>query len=68
MATRREHFVEFEGILAQIADGFAALEVAALTITDSVTSDGEEGITGEYEGTFKKVKIKNGIITELELE
>ena len=27
-----------------------------------------EGVTGEFEGALKKVKIENGIITELELE
>ena len=27
-----------------------------------------EGVTGEFEGTFKKVKIENGIIIEIELE
>lgn len=26
------------------------------------------GLTGEYEGTFKKIKVVNGIITEFELE
>lgn len=27
-----------------------------------------EGLTGEYEGTFKKIKVVNGIITDFELE
>ena len=26
------------------------------------------GLTGEYEGTFKKIKFVNGIVTEFELE
>ncbi len=29
---------------------------------------GVAGITGEFEGTFKKIKIENGIITEFEVE
>ena len=33
-----------------------------------VSADGNEGITGEYEGTFKKIVITKGIITEFELE
>ncbi len=53
-------------VLAQ--DGFDAVKVADLEITGSCTSGGDAGITGEYEGTFKKVKIENGIITEFEIE
>lgn len=26
------------------------------------------GLTGEFEGTFKKIKIENGIVTEFEIE
>lgn len=33
-----------------------------------ISVGGVAGITGEYEGAFKKVKIENGIITEFELE
>jgi len=25
-------------------------------------------LTGEYEGTFKKIKVENGIVTEFELQ
>ncbi len=49
-------------------DGFGSLNVAQLAISESVTVGGAPGITGEYEGTFKKIKIENGIITEFELE
>ncbi len=31
-------------------------------------SHGHGGVTGEFEGTFKKIKIENGIVTEFELE
>lgn len=49
-------------------DGFDFVKIADLTVSGSVTSDGETGLTGEYEGTFKKIKVVNGIITEFELE
>ena len=49
-------------------DGFDAVRVVDLTVTGSVTVGATEGVTGEFEGTFKKVKIENGIITEFELE
>ncbi len=49
-------------------DGFGSLKVAQLAISESLTAGGAPGITGEYEGTFKKITIKNGIITEFELE
>lgn len=42
-------------------DGFDSLKVAGVPV-------GGAGLTGEYEGTFKKVKIVNGLITEFELE
>lgn len=42
-------------------DGFDSLKVAGVPI-------GVAGLTGEYEGTFKKIKIENGIITEFEVE
>ncbi len=48
--------------------GFASLSIADLTITSSVISNGQSGLTGEFEGTFKKIKIENGIITEFEVE
>jgi hypothetical protein len=40
-------------------DGFDSLKVAGVSVG---------GLTGEYEGTFKKVKIENGLITEFEVE
>ena len=49
-------------------DGFTSIDVVDLIVSGSITSGGFEGVTGEFEGTFKKVKIKNGIITEFELE
>ncbi len=27
-----------------------------------------QGLTGEYEGTFKKIKVENGLVIEFELE
>lgn len=39
-----------------------------INFTGDVSADGDEGITGEYEGTFKKITISKGIITEFELE
>ncbi len=38
-----------------------------INFTGSISATGDAGITGEYEGTFKKIIIKNGIITEFEL-
>jgi len=49
-------------------DGFDALKVVDLAILGSLTSGVAPGITGEYEGTFKKIKIVNGVITDFELE
>ncbi len=40
-------------------DGFDSLKVGGVPVA---------GLTGEYEGTFKKIKIENGLITEFELE
>lgn len=42
-------------------DGFDSLKVAGTPV-------GGGGLTGEYEGTFKKIKIENGLITEIEVE
>ena len=39
-----------------------------INFTGTVSANGDEGITGEYEGTFKKITIVKGIITEFELE
>ena len=49
-------------------DGFTAIDVVDLAVSGSITVGSTEGLTGEFEGTFKKVKIKNGVITEFELE
>jgi hypothetical protein len=43
-------------------DGFDSLNVGEISIAGVV------GLTGEYEGIFKKVKIENGIIIEFEVE
>ena len=65
MATRREHFAKFSSIVEQIDNGFNVLKVAD---GGSITVGDDSGITGTFEGTFKKIKIKNGVITEFELE
>ncbi len=39
-----------------------------INFTGSIAVGGDDGITGEFEGTFKKIAIKKGIITEFELE
>lgn len=49
-------------------DGFDSLKVADLAIGNSVTAGGNAGISGEFEGAFKKITIVNGIITDFELE
>lgn len=41
-------------------DGFDSLKVGGVAIGT--------GISGEFEGIFKKIKIENGIITEFEVE
>lgn len=38
-----------------------------INFTGTVSADGFAGMTGEFEGTFKKIKIQDGIITEFEL-
>ena len=48
-------------------DGFDTLKVADLVVTGSVTVSDDAGITGTFEGTFKKIRIKDGIIIEFEL-
>ena len=58
MSTNREHFA---------VSAAEALELIALRKLIEATVL-PEGLTGEFEGTFKKIKIENGIITELELE
>ncbi|KKL55409.1 hypothetical protein LCGC14_2255700 [marine sediment metagenome] len=44
-----------------IQDGFESLKVGGVALVTG-------GLTGEFEGTFKKIKIENGIITEIEVE
>ncbi len=39
-----------------------------INFTGTISADGDEGITGTYEGTVKKIKVVKGIITEFELE
>ncbi len=51
--------------MALIEDGFDALEVAALTITDSIVSDGDEGITGNFTNPTR-ITVKNGIVTRVD--
>ena len=38
-----------------------------IDFTGDIKVGGVEGLTGEYEGTFKKIKVVNGIVTEFEL-
>ena len=58
MGTNREHFGQTEANVAELAELRALVE--------AVVPPG--GITGEFEGRLKKIKIVNGIITEFELE
>jgi hypothetical protein len=44
-----------------VQDGFDSLKVGGTPV-------GGGGLTGEFEGTFKKIKIENGLITEFEVE
>jgi hypothetical protein len=44
-----------------VQDGFDSLKVGGAPV-------GGGGLTGEYEGRLKKIKIVNGVITEIELE
>lgn len=39
-----------------------------INFTGTISVGVVAGMTGEYEGTFKKIKIINGIVTEFELE
>lgn len=55
--SRRDHFARC-----------VAMEQELVVLRELVAAVVPEGITGEFEGTFKKVKIENGIIVELELE
>jgi hypothetical protein len=65
MSTRREHFTKFAAVVEQIENGFDALKVRD---GGSITVGDDSGITGTFEGTFKKIRIKNGVIIEFELE
>lgn len=65
MSTRREHFTKFDAVEEQVNEGFTALIIAD---GGTVTIGDDTGITGEFEGVFKKIKIKNGIIIEFELD
>lgn len=47
-------------------DGLNAVEVDDLTITTSVTSDGDEGITGNYSNPTR-ISVKNGIVTRIDV-
>ena len=38
-----------------------------INFTGTVSADGLAGITGEFEGTFKKIKVQDGIVVEFEL-
>ena len=49
-------------------DGFSELLVGKLTVAESFSVNGSEGITGEFEGVLKKITIENGLVTEFELE
>ena len=49
-------------------DVVGAVTIADLTVSGSIIVGSDAGITGEFEGALKKITIKNGIITEFELE
>lgn len=57
MSTNREHFEQTDTNVAELIELRALVEAVL-----------PEGLTGEFEGTLKKIKIVNGIITEIELE
>jgi hypothetical protein len=38
-----------------------------INFTGTVSADGQAGITGEYEGTFKKIKVQDGLVVDFEL-
>jgi hypothetical protein len=58
MATNREHFEQTQENVDELDRLRHLIE----------SLHPPEGITGEFEGTFKKIKIVNGVITEFELE
>lgn len=39
-----------------------------INFTGTISVDGEQGVTGEYEGDITKIKVKNGIVVEVEVE
>ncbi len=58
MATNREHFEQTDANVGELGELRALVEALVLP----------GGLTGEFEGRLKKIKIVNGIITEIELE
>ncbi len=56
MDTNREHQATTEANKTEIED------------LSELTAPIADGLTGEFEGVFKKITIVNGIITEFELE
>lgn len=47
-------------------DMVGAVEIADLTVTGSVTSDGDEGITGNFTNPTR-ITVKNGIVTRIDV-
>jgi hypothetical protein len=58
VTTNREHFQQTDTNVTELEELRALVEAVVPP----------EGITGEFEGTFKKIKIVDGIITEFEVE
>ena len=58
MTTNREHFVKSD------AEALELIELRELI--EAIVPP--EGVTGEFEGTFKKITVVNGIVTEIELD
>ena len=38
-----------------------------INFTGDVSAGGQEGVTGEYQGTITKIKVSKGIVTEVEI-
>lgn len=58
MPTNREHFQQTDTNVDELVELREKVESVVLP----------EAVTGEFEGTLKKITIVNGIITEIELE